>query len=147
MKRFALIACSFALVGFVGVGCSAKKDSKDTTETAVAKTEETKAVTPPKVEVKEEVPKAEPTEAAANNEGATETAKVGVAECDEYVAKMNACFEKMPAAVRDSQKKAFDNVVAAWARMTGPAKDNLGTACKAAQDAAAQAMKAHGCEF
>lgn len=62
---------------------------------------------------------------------------VGVAECDDYLKKMEACFAKDPAtktAMEPSMKQSRE----AWktaAASGGAAKDALKTTCKASLDA------------
>jgi hypothetical protein len=73
-----------------------------------------------------------------------------VPECDEYLEKYARCIEeKMPAAVRETSLDALRKSVDAWkqAASTPAGREALGTACKAALDAAAKAMKSFGCTF
>ena len=66
--------------------------------------------------------------------------KVGVAECDEYIEKMEACFTKMPEAQRGMVKNNFDTLRKSWkdAASTPNGKAGLATGCKAALDVAKQ---------
>jgi hypothetical protein len=82
--------------------------------------------------------------------GASAYASVtGIAECDEYIAKFGRCIDaKVPESARGPMKDAMDQTVRAWKEAAaGPARDGLGTACKAALDAAKQATEAMGCEW
>ena|SRR6185436_18055562 len=65
---------------------------------------------------------------------------VGVAECDDYLAKMTTCFAKMPAEAKAAQEQALKASKDAWrsAAATAAGKDALKTTCKAAMDALAQ---------
>ncbi len=75
---------------------------------------------------------------------------VGVAECDQYLAAYESCLnEKVPAAARDMMKSSFETTRASWrqAAATPEGRAGLATACKAARDAARQAMSAYGCQF
>ena len=76
-------------------------------------------------------------------------AKVGIAECDEYIRKYARCIEDhVPEAARGPMKAALDASVEAWREAAaGPAADGLATACRAALDAAEHATRSMGCEW
>src|SRR6185369_16615455 len=65
---------------------------------------------------------------------------VGVAECDDYLKKMESCFAKMPAEAKTAQEQALKASRDAWksAAASQAGKDALKTTCKAAMDALAQ---------
>ena len=65
--------------------------------------------------------------------------KIGVAECDEYITKFQACMGKMPAAAKPAQEQAFKQMHDSWkaAAATQAGKDGLKTGCKSALDALA----------
>ena len=76
--------------------------------------------------------------------------KIGVPECDDYIAKYESCVRaKVPEAMRgqleSSLKTARDN----WKRAAEntASRGTLAAACKQATDAAAASMKAYGCNF
>ncbi|MBC8070342.1 MAG: hypothetical protein IAG13_18560, partial [Deltaproteobacteria bacterium] len=75
--------------------------------------------------------------------------KIGIAECDEYIEKYTKCIQdKVPEAARAQMKDAMDMSAKAWKdAASGPAKDGLATACKAALDAAKAATASMGCEW
>ncbi len=66
--------------------------------------------------------------------------EIGVAECDDYVAKMRACLDKMPAEAKQASQSGFEQSINAWkqAASTEAGKQGLATACKSALDAIAQ---------
>lgn len=69
---------------------------------------------------------------------------IGVPECDDYVAKMNACFasDVIPEHARDQQKLAFDAAVRGWADAVTVNPEGGGVlvaGCKAAHDMAKMA--------
>lgn len=74
-------------------------------------------------------------------------AKVGIAECDEYIDKYTQCIrDKVPAPARAQMEEAMTASAKAWQEAAlGPARGGLATACKAALDAARQATTAMGC--
>jgi hypothetical protein len=75
--------------------------------------------------------------------------KVGVAECDDYITKMEACLSKLPAAAKASYDKAFEQTRKQWrdAAANPQTKAALAQGCKAATDAAKTSMKSFNCEF
>ncbi len=73
--------------------------------------------------------------------------KIGVPECDEYIAKYEACTGKVPEAVRTSYKSGLEQMRASWKKLAdNPAtKSSLAAACKQATEAQATSWKAYGC--
>ena len=76
--------------------------------------------------------------------------KIGVPECDDYIAKYESCLRgKVPemakAQLESSLKTAREN----WkkAAENASSRGTLAAACKQASDAAAASMKAYGCTF
>lgn len=112
---------TFAVAAAVGVtfaGCSKTEDKKP--EAAPAKADDKK-------------PEAAPAAAPAGG------GDVGVAECDDYIKKMEACIGKMPAEAKAAMEQGFKQSKDAWkqAAATPQGKEGLKTACKAALDALA----------
>jgi hypothetical protein len=86
---------------------------------------------------------------AAKDESASAD-KIGVAECDDYWAKVNACVNsKVPEAARASFKSAMDQSMKAWkqAASTPEGKAGLATACKQALETAKTSFSAYKCEW
>jgi hypothetical protein len=75
--------------------------------------------------------------------------KVGVAECDDYIAKMEACLSKLPAAAKQQYDMAFAQTRKQWrdAATNPQTKAALAQGCKAATDAAKTSMKSFNCDF
>ncbi|HEX3142492.1 MAG TPA: hypothetical protein VHQ64_00845 [Pyrinomonadaceae bacterium] len=76
--------------------------------------------------------------------------KIGVAECDDYIAKYESCLrDKVPPASRAQMEASFKQARDAWkkAAETPQGKTSLAAACKQASDAAAAGMKAYGCAW
>ena len=127
MRKF-LFALSF--VAFAMVGC--KKEGGDMAPATEMKKEPQMA---------EEAKKEMPEEAAAPAEGAAPSGgEIGVAECDEYVTKMRACLDKMPAEAKAASQSGFEQSINAWkqAASNEASKAGLASACKSALDALAQ---------
>ncbi len=115
------------------VKADAKADAKAEAK-ADAKAADVKAADSKAGDVEGEAPKpvAEP---------AGEVTKIGVPECDDYIAAMSKCFasDGVPAKDRDQVKMGFDMSVSGWADAM-KANPDTGTAlagpCKAALDMA-----------
>jgi hypothetical protein len=81
----------------------------------------------------------------------TETAdKIGVAECDEYIQKWEACVNsKVPEAQRSMYKPSFETLRKSWkdAAANPQGKEGLKIGCKQALDSAKQTYSAYGCAW
>ena len=76
--------------------------------------------------------------------------KIGVPECDDYLAKYEACVNgKVPEMARAQFNSAMKTTRDAWrkAAATPEGKAGLAAACKQATELAKTSMKAYGCEF
>lgn len=75
---------------------------------------------------------------------------IGIAACDDYLNKYEACVkDKVPEAARAQFKQSLDQARDQWKKAStdANAKAGLEQACKQATDAAKQAMQAFGCQF
>jgi hypothetical protein len=95
---------------------------------------------------------------AASNRGAatnTSTAstsgdKVGVAECDDFLAKYEACVSgKVPAAAQAAFKSSLDTWRNSWKELakTPQGKAGLAQACKSASEQAKTSLNSYGCSW
>jgi len=112
----------------VAAGCDEKKEAPPAAPPAAAPAP---AAAPPA---------AAPAAPAADTAAAPAAGgEIGVAECDDYLKKMEACMGKMPAATKTAMEQGFKASKDAWkqAAATPAGKDSLKTACKAAADAMA----------
>jgi uncharacterized membrane protein len=76
--------------------------------------------------------------------------KIGVAECDEYIEKVEACLNgKIPEAQRGAFKSSFETARKQWKETAAnpQAKAGLATACKQALETAKQAYSSFGCAW
>ncbi|HKC66153.1 MAG TPA: hypothetical protein VKB86_21085 [Pyrinomonadaceae bacterium] len=76
--------------------------------------------------------------------------KVGVPECDDFLAKYEACVTgKVPEAARPQFKAALEQWRTSWRKTaeTPEGKAGLTQACKAALDQTKVSMKSFNCEF
>lgn len=87
---------------------------------------------------------------AAAPAAAADGDKVGIAECDAYIAKYEACIkDKVPAAAQAAMKTSFDAQRKAWrdAAKNADSRATLAAACTQANTLAKQAMSAYGCNW
>jgi len=69
------------------------------------------------------------------DKAATGGDSVGIAECDEYLKKAEACTSKMPAEGKAGWESGIKTSRETWkASASGPGKDAIKTSCKAALD-------------
>ena len=73
--------------------------------------------------------------------------KIGIPECDDYIAKYEACTSKVPEAGRAAYKSSLDQVRASWKKLAAdPAtRGSLAAACKQATEQVAASWKMYGC--
>src|SRR2546423_6209524 len=72
--------------------------------------------------------------------------KIGIAECDEYIAKYEACTSKVPEAGRAAYKSALDQTRASWKKLADnpTTRASLAAACKQATETANATWKMYG---
>ena len=76
--------------------------------------------------------------------------KVGVPECDDYIAKYEACINgKVPEMARAQFNSSMKTLRDSWrqAAATPQGKAGLAAACKQATEQAKTSMKSYGCDF
>lgn len=76
--------------------------------------------------------------------------KIGVPECDDFIAKYDACVSsKVPEAARAQYKSAVDQWRSSWKKLAeNPAtKGTLAAACKQAAEQQEAALKSYGCSW
>jgi hypothetical protein len=74
--------------------------------------------------------------------------KIGIAECDDYIAKYEACAPKVPEAGRAAYRSALDQTRASWKKLAEnpQTKGALASACKQALQTAEATWKGYGCQ-
>lgn len=88
------------------------------------------------------------TSPAATTAGSGE--KIGVAECDEYLDKYEACVSgKVPAAQRAQYESSLAQARKSWRDLAAnpQTKATLAQVCKMATEQARQALSSYGCNF
>ena len=93
------------------------------------------------------------TKAAATATPASTTASggdIGVAECDDFLKKYEACVSgKVPAAAQATFKTSLDTWRSSWKQLanTPHGKAGLATACKSALDQAKTSLASYNCSW
>ena len=123
----------FILLAFVLVGCTKSETSNNSNSTANANK-----------------PASTTTPASASTPASsTATAeKVGVPECDDFIAKYDACVStKVPEAVRAQYRTSLETWRKEWAKMAANprTKPGLVQACKMALEQQKTALKSYNC--
>ena len=79
----------------------------------------------------------------------TGSENIGIPECDDFIAKYNACIsDHVPAAKRVEYKENIDAFARAWKQqMANTDKNVVAAACKRHSDITREKMKPFGCEF
>jgi hypothetical protein len=76
--------------------------------------------------------------------------KIGIAECDDYIEKYEACITgKVPEAARAAMKSSFDQTRKTWKDLAAnpQTKNSLASMCKQSKDAAQKSMEAFKCDW
>lgn len=75
--------------------------------------------------------------------------KVGVAACDDFLEKYEACVAKMPAAAQQGVKDSIVQMRTTWKASATDANSRtaLESACKSTSQSMNQSMAAYGCKF
>jgi hypothetical protein len=84
------------------------------------------------------------------NTASTSGDKIGVPECDDFIAKYDACVSsKVPEMARAQYKSAVAQWRASWKKLAEnpQTKGTLAMACKQAAEQQATALKSYGCSF
>jgi hypothetical protein len=76
--------------------------------------------------------------------------KIGIAECDDFIAKYEACVSgKVPEAARASYQTALKQWRESWKKLAEnpQTKGTLASACKQAREQQEAALKSYGCTW
>jgi len=80
----------------------------------------------------------------------TAGAKIGVPECDEFIAAYDACVSsKVPEAARAQYKSSIEQWRSSWRKLAEnpTTKATLVSVCKQSAESARASMKTYGCTF
>lgn len=97
-----------------------------------------------------EQPAPEPSAAPAEPAAPAAGDAIGVAECDDYLKKVETCIaEHVPEDAQAMQRQSMDDMRNQWrqAAENPTAREGLAAGCKAALDTARSTFAAYGCEW
>ncbi|HXT64037.1 MAG TPA: hypothetical protein VN696_13445 [Pyrinomonadaceae bacterium] len=87
---------------------------------------------------------------SATSTAASAGDKIGIAECDDFIAKYEACVSgKVPEMARAQYQTALKQWKESWKKLADnpQTKGSLASACKQAAEQQAAALKSFGCTF
>src|SRR5258705_2886909 len=127
LTKFSLFLC--VVCAIVLVGCA----KTETNTNGNANTAATKTTTP-----------------ASTTASTASGGKIGVPECDEFIAAYDACVSsKVPEAARAQYKSSIEQWRSSWRKLAeNPnTKATLVSVCKQSAESARTSMKSYGCTF
>ena len=132
------------LLGAVMLACGgAAENTNTTTTTTNGNTKTTTTTTTTSTPATTASPAATAATTAAGSD-------IGVAECDDFLKKYEACVSgKVPAAAQATFKTSLETWRSSWKKLaeTPQGKAGLATACKAAADQAKSSLGSYGCTW
>ena len=131
LKKSLLILC--VLSAAILIGCSTTGNTNSTTTNSNSSSGSTTASTP-----------------ATTTTTASAGDKVGVPECDEFLAKYEACVSgKVPELARAQYQSSLKQLKESWKKLAEnpQTKGTLAAACKQSKEQTEAALKAYGCSF
>jgi len=95
------------------------------------------------------IKKAQGAAAKASTHAGQSQEEVGIAECDEYIRKYEACLDKVPDTAQMEFRNTLDAQRKQWRAAANDkfARDGAAYQCRSAMATAKQSMSAYGCEF
>ncbi|HEV7745888.1 MAG TPA: hypothetical protein VGO56_12895 [Pyrinomonadaceae bacterium] len=130
LTKFSILLCLVCAI--VLVGCA---KSEPTSNTPAANANKASTATTP---------------ASSTAPVATAGDKIGVPECDEFIANYDACVTgKVPEVARAQYKMAIEQWRTSWKKLADnpQTKGSLAAACKQSAEQARTSMKSYGCTF
>lgn len=134
------VACAFLLIG-----CSKTDETTNgANQTSTNKTSTTTTTTTPATTM------TPATTATTTTTTTSSGGKIGVAECDDFIDKYEACITgKVPEAARAQWNSTLQQWRTSWKQLADnpQTRSSLAAACKMAAEQSRQSMKPYGCDF
>jgi hypothetical protein len=133
MLRKSLLILAVLCAAFL-IGCSASNNNNNSTATDTNKNTGVTA----------------PSSPATTSSSTTSGEKIGIAECDDFLAKYDDCVTKnVPAAQRAQYESSLKQWRDSWRQLAknDMTKGTLAAACKQALESAKSSMKSYNCTF
>ncbi len=153
LKQNLLVLTTLVIIATL-IGCAST--GSETTETKPGKTTDksvggSETKTAEKTTIDEKTGKTQTTTAENNtNSTAPNADLVGVPECDDYIAKYEACLKgKVPEAARGALESSIAQMRQSWKQVAAnpQARTALAGGCKQARETSKQSMAAYSCEW
>ena len=136
LQKSLLIFC--VLFAAILIGCNTTGNTNSTTANSNSSSGSTAAGTPAT------------TTPATTTTTASTGDKIGVPECDDYLAKYEACVSgKVPELARAQYQSSLKQLKESWKKLAEnpQTKGTLAAACKQSKEQTEAALKAYGCSF
>jgi len=130
MRRTTMLVLSL-VCGLLLVACSKTETTNNSNTSSTGSTTEKPATT----------------STPATTTASTSGDKIGIAECDDFLAKYDSCTNKVPEMVRAQYENAGKQMRDQWKKLAEnpQTKGSLAAACKQAVEQQAAAWKMYGC--
>ena len=139
------VACAFLLIGCGG----SETTTNGSNQTSANKTTTTTTTSTPATTTTTATPATTTTTPATTTTTAS-GGKIGVAECDDFLDKYEACVTgKVPAEARAQWNTTLQQWRSSWKQLADnpSTRSSLAAACKMAAEQSRQSMKPYGCDF
>jgi hypothetical protein len=137
-----------ALLALVLTACGGSDNTSNATTTNATTTN--KATTTTTTTTTTNSPATTSTTPASTTTASSSGNKIGIPECDDFLAKYEACISgKVPEAARAQYKTTIEQWRKSWRDLAAnpQTKPTLVQACKTSADSAKESMKMFGCSF
>ncbi len=141
----AAISCAATLIGCTAMSASKPADQANTKSSTTIETKKTETVetgSDGKMQINKSETTADTTVPSAD--------KVGVLECDEYIAKYESCVTgKVPASARGALQSSIEQMRKSWKQVAAnpQTRATLASTCKQMQETSKPTMTAYGCDW
>ena len=136
------VACASLLIGCGG----SETTTNGSNQTSANKTTTTTTTTTPATTMTPATTTTTPATTTTTSSGG----KIGVAECDDFIDKYEACITgKVPEAARAQWNSTLQQWRTSWKQLADnpQTRSSLAAACKMAAEQSRQSMKPYGCDF
>lgn len=149
-KRFFVALTLSVSCALLLVGCGSSETTNGSNQTSTNQTTTTTTTTPATTTTTTTPPATTTTTTPATTTTTASGDKIGVAECDDFIDKYEACITgKVPEAARAQWNSTLQQWRSSWKQLAAnpQTRSSLAAACKMAADQTKQSMQPYGCSF